>query len=188
MCDLRKIDVAAYLRGQSSRGSSVPSRLYHSLVWFEKVFGFDLHSQSSLVQAQSSPASVVAPAPPKSAKMVVAKMVADMEPFTSTAPSLTHRVYSGAFCCLAHGVLRWADMLWSKDIFLTVDALIGVCWKMKKKRHQTPWAALRCGFTDCDWAGQWVAELEDAELPADDYVLRAVSRDGARFTPRSAVF
>ena len=54
ICNLREIDVAAFLRDQLSRGSSVPARLYHSLVWFEQVFGFNLHTESSLVRAQSS--------------------------------------------------------------------------------------------------------------------------------------
>ena len=59
--------------------------------------------------------------------MVVIKMVADMEYWVAHAPTLPLRVYAGGFCCLAHGVLRWADMQWSMELHLTIDALIGVC-------------------------------------------------------------
>jgi hypothetical protein len=185
---LRDFDVAAFLRGQAGRGKSVPARLTHSLAWFETVFGLDLHTTSPLVRSQSHPPDLLPPAPPKQAKMVVVKMVADMEGFVRHAPTLPLRCYAGAFCCLAHGVLRWADLQWSWKIHLTIDALIGVCWKMKKKQCQVPWAAIRAGFTHTDWAGHWVAELEEAFLPAEDFVLRAVSRNGCRFTPRMSCF
>ena len=36
--NLRELDVAAFLRGQSSRGTSVPPRLYRAIVWMEKGF------------------------------------------------------------------------------------------------------------------------------------------------------
>ena len=124
---LREFDVAAFLRDQAGRGKSVPARLIHTLVWFEKVFGLDLHTNSFLIRSQSSPPDMLPPAPPKQAKMVVIKMVADMETFVREAPTLPLRCYTGAFCCLAHGVLRWADMQWSWEIHLTIDALIGIC-------------------------------------------------------------
>ena len=115
--------------------------------------------------------------------MVVVKMVADMEDFITSAPTAPLRCYAGAFCCLAHGVLRWADLLWSWELHLTTDARVGVCWRMKKKRRQTPWAALRNGFTNRDWAGRWVQQLEEVGLPRDDHVLMAVSRDACSFSP-----
>jgi hypothetical protein len=49
---LRDFDVAAFLRDQAGRGKSVPTRIFHSLVWFEKVFGLQLHTSSSLVRSQ----------------------------------------------------------------------------------------------------------------------------------------
>ena len=39
MPELREFDVAAFLRDQSSRGSSVPLRLYRTIVWLEMCFG-----------------------------------------------------------------------------------------------------------------------------------------------------
>ena len=111
----------------------------------------------------------IAPRPPAvSALMATVKMVSDMENFILTAPTLPLRVYAGACCCLAHAVLRWADLLWSQSVHLTADALVAVCWKMKKKRVQTPWAALRAGFNNNDWALSWVEQLDSADLPGDD--------------------
>ena len=59
---------------------------------------------------------------------------------------------------------------------------------MKRKRVQTPWAALRAGFTNRDWAASWVDVLGEAGLPGDDFVLKGVSRDASNFTQRIAGF
>ena len=67
----------------------------------------------------------------------------------------------------------------SNGLRLTSDALVGVCWQMKKKRVQTPWAALRFGFSGRDWAAESVDVLAEAGLPGEDFVLnRAVSQTG----------
>ena len=78
-------------------------------------------------------------------------------------------------------------MLWSWEIHLTADALVGVCWRMKKKRRHPPWAALRSGFTNTDWAGNWVQQLEELGLPKDDHVLLAASRDACSFPPQTVL-
>ena len=75
ICMLRDLDVAAFLRDSANRGSSVPNRLLHTLVWFEKAFGFDLSTSSPLVRNQSHPPDRLPAAPPKAAKMVLVKMV-----------------------------------------------------------------------------------------------------------------
>ena len=62
--------------------------------------------------------------------MVSAKMTSDMEELILTAPALPLRVYAGACCCLCHGVLRFADLLWSGNIHLTTDALVGIGMRM----------------------------------------------------------
>ena len=76
---LNDFAVAAFLREQAARGSSVPNRLLHTLVWFEKVFDFDLSTSSQLVLSQSYPPEKLPVPPPKMARMVLVKMVADME-------------------------------------------------------------------------------------------------------------
>ena len=184
---LNDFAVATFLRDQASRGKSIPNRLFHTLRWFENVFGFDLSTESQLAIGQSHPPERTPAAAPKIARMVMVKMVADMEDFITKAPTAPLRCYAGGFCCLAHGVLRWADLLWSWEIHLTTDAIVGVCWRMKKKRRQTPWAAFRNGFTNSDWAGNWVQQLEEVGLPKDDHVLLAVSRDGCNFSPTNRV-
>ena len=182
------MDIAAFSRDQADRGKSVPVRLYRALVWSEKAFGLTLHSSSPQVRSQASPASEGIRPPPQAAVMVTVKMVADMESLISDAPTLPLRVYAGFNAALAHGVLRWSDLLWSNEIRLTADALVGLCWKMKRKQCQTPWAALRCGFTNTDWAARWLFQLGEAGLPGPDYTVRAVSKDGCRFTARIGGF
>ena len=65
---LRDLDVAAFLRDSAARGSSVPNRLLHTLVWFEKAFGFDLSTSSPLVRNQSRPPDRLPVAPPQGRK------------------------------------------------------------------------------------------------------------------------
>ena len=62
---LNEFAVAAFLRDQASRGSSIPNRLFHTLRWFEKVFGFDLPTSSQLVICQSHPPDRLPAAPLK---------------------------------------------------------------------------------------------------------------------------
>ena len=65
---LRDLDVAAFLRDSAARGSSVPNRLLHTLVWFEKAFGFALPTSSPLVRNQSHPPDRLPAAPPQGRK------------------------------------------------------------------------------------------------------------------------
>lgn len=186
LTEIKVFDVAAFLKDQADRGPSVPLRIFRGIIWAERAFGFNLYSSSAQVRSQSSLSLTVPVASAVAALMATVKMTSDMEGLISSAPSLPLRVYAGACCCMAHGVLRWQDLQWPNRLHLTADALVGICWRMKKKRVQTPWAALRIGFSKTDWASSWVEVLSDAGLPGDDYVLRAVSRDASRFTRRIA--
>ena len=42
--ELSQLDIAAFLRDQSSRGKSVALRLFRALVWAEKCFGFNFYT------------------------------------------------------------------------------------------------------------------------------------------------
>ena len=124
--DMRQLDVAVFLRDQSERGKTVPNRLYRALVWAEKAFGLTLHTSTAVVKSQANRSTDGPKPPPVSAEMATVKMVADMEFLVTDAPTLPLRVYAGACACLAHGVLRWGDLLWSEKIHLTADALVGL--------------------------------------------------------------
>ena len=76
----------------------------------------------------------------------------------------------------------------SDRMHLTADALVAVTWRMKKKKVQQPWAALRVGLTGSDWAGEWVSCLEENDMPGEDFVVLAVSRDLTRFTQRIGTY
>ena len=124
----------------------------------------------------------------KTAAMATVEMVKNMEKLIDSAPFLTLRVYAGMCCALAHGVLRWRDLLRSERIHLTADAIVGVAWRMKLKSTMTPWAALRNGLNGDDWAGRWVVQLSEAGLPGEDFVLWGLSRDLSAFRPRVASY
>ena len=68
---------------------------------------------------------------------------------------------------------------------LTDDALVG---ESRAKNHDSwmPWAACRQGVCGRDWAEEWLSELAPMGLPASDFVLNAVTKDGCKWLPRIA--
>ena len=185
---LGEFDVASFLRDQCARGPSVPLACYRALIWGEKVLDMVFHTAAPTVVSQSNPLRGDAAAMAVTAKMATTKMLRSMEELILAAPTPPLRVYAGVMCALAHGVLRWKDLQRSDRLHLTADALVAVTWRMKKKKVQQPWAALRVGLTGSDWAGEWVSCLEDNDMPGEDFVVLAVSRDLTRFTQRIGAY
>ena len=95
----------------------------------------------------------------KPAKTASLEMVRQMEILLFEAESNMLRCWAGAQCAMAHGCLRWADL------HATKEAVFGVSWRMKGKKTQVPWAALREGFTGRDWGSTWLSELAAAASP-----------------------
>ena len=73
-------------------------------------------------------------------------------------------------------------------IHLTADAIVGVTWRMKRKKVLQPWAALRVGFTGVDWAAAWVDVMAEHDLPGPDFVVKSLSRNMVKFTPRIGTY
>ena len=166
--------LAALIEDQHHRGASGPRRMLQSLGWAEKAYGFSLGLGSPLIQAQRvSWTTERGAAPPKPAQMATVAMLRQMEDFVFTAPSGLLRCYAGVMSLMGHGVLRWSDVQHSKNVKLTKDAVFGVTWRMKGKKSEVPWAALRLGFTKQDWASAWLNELKKADLPGEDFRIRA---------------
>ena len=185
---LGEFDVASFLKDQCARGPSVPLGCYRALIWGEKVLDMVFHSAAPTVVSQSNPIRGEAAAMAVAAKMATTKMLRSMEEFIQAAPTPPLQVYAGVMCALAHGVLRWKDLQRSDRLHLTADALVAVTWRMKKKKVQQPWAALRIGLSGIDWAGEWVSCLEDNNMPGEDFVVLAVSRDLTKFTSRIGAY
>ena len=181
-------DLAAWISDQAEKGASGPRRALQALAWAEKAFELDLRISAPLVQAQRSSGQAVDRAKPKPAKMATIQMLTDMEKLVFDAPSVLLRCWAGAFTALGHGVLRWSDLQHSEEIALTTDAVFGTTWKMKGKKVQTPWAALRIGFSGRDWGKGWLTALALAGLPGADFTLRAPNHDWTDFQERIADF
>ena len=179
-----EFDVATFLRDQVPRGPSVAHRVFRALVWAEKAFGLRLFASHPAVVSQSQVSREAACADVASAAMATTKMLQLMENYISDAPTLPLRIYAGMCCALAHGVLRWRDLIRSENLHLTADALCAVTWLMKSKAKKVPWAALRCGLTNRDWAGRWVKALSKAGLPGEDFILYGISLDFTTLRPR----
>ena len=64
------------------------------------------------------------------------------------------RLFAGLFFMMGIGCFRWSDVQRSKALNLTSDAIMGVAWKMKKKKKgAVPWAVNRFSFSGRDWGG-----------------------------------
>ena len=185
---LSEFEVACFLKDQCPRGVSVPNGVYRGLIWFEKSMDVCLHTASPIVVSQSNPTREFAAAQAVTAEMATIKMLSDMEHFVKSAPTLPLRIYAGIMCTLGHGVLRWKDLQRSSQLHLTPDALVGVTWQMKKKKTQVPWAALRMGLNSDDWAGTWIDLMQSADMPGQDFVVYATSRDFCSFTSRIGAY
>ena len=110
------------------------------------------------------------------------ELVLGMEILTFSAPTRVLRAYAGATCALAHSCLRTLDLQRSKDFVITPDAIMATCWRMKGKKVQTPWAALRVGFSGKDWASHWLRELAEDDLPGLDFTLMAPNSKFSDYT------
>ena len=185
---MEDFDDATFLRDQASRGPSVARRVYRALVWAEKSLWFGSLCIAPCCRITGPGFQGGCICRGCVCRMATTAMLTSMEAAIDSAQSLPLRVYAGMCCALAHGVLRWRDLLRSEDLHLTADALVGVTWLMKKKSRKIPWAALRRGLTNTDWAGRWVCVLTEAGLPGADYVLMGVSSDFLSFRPRVASY
>ena len=177
-------DVAAWVTDQ--RGESGPRRALQALAWAERALDLNLCASTSLVRSQRTASFSAKPAEPKQARMATVDMVRRMEQLVTEAPSLLFRVWAGVFACMGHGCLRWADAQHSESIVLTKDAVFGVSWKMKGKKVYTPWAALRQGFANVDWASSWWDALQEAGLPGKDFLVWAPAPLWSGFSERIA--
>ena len=163
--------------------------MLQALAWAEKAFDVNLGLASPLVQSQRAAADTVANrAAPKSAKIATTAMLEAMEDMVFNAPSPLLRCWAGVHAVLGHGVLRWADLQHSMDVVVTKDAIFGTTWRMKGKKVQVPWAALRQGFLGKDWGKAWLEEMTAFHFPGKDYMILAPSSDWEGFGERIADF
>jgi len=183
--DLSPMKVASFIRDQLPRGKSVPSRVLSTLVWFQRVFDIPLFVADPIVVAQSKVVSSKTQLE-ISAELPTADMVIGMESLVFDAPTVPLAVYAGVCCALCHGVLRCSDVLHSEGLSLSEDAVMGTCWKMKKKAAPVPWAALRMGLSGRDWAAEWLWVLRSVDLPGGDFVTLGINASATDFVPRVA--
>ena len=123
--------------------------------------------------------------PPKPAKTPDAEDIILMEKLIATADTAQQRCYAGFFAYLAHNSARGADGQRSRNMRLTVDALVGEN-RMKNKRAWTKWFACRKGISASDWASDWFDQLRAAGLPGSDFVLAACNTAADKWLNRPA--
>ena len=144
--------LAAYIASLSERGASSSRKMVQALAWAERAYDLNLGLEAPLVQTQRSSWTLGKEAPSRRpARTPSVEMVKGMEDLLFTATSSMMRCWAGAQCAMAHGCLRWADLQATKNLKLTKDAVFGTSWRMKGKKTQVPWAALRMGFSGRDW-------------------------------------
>ena len=182
--------LAAFTTEQAQRGASSPRKMVQSLAWAERAFELSLGLESPLVQAQRSSWTIGSQKSGQEAgeDSFHGDGSARWRYLIVEAESNMLRCWAGAQCAMAHGCLRWADLQATKKFRLTKDAVFGISWRMKGKKTQVPWAALRVGFTGRDWGSAWLSELAAAGLPGEDFILKAPNSSWTSFANRIAVF
>jgi len=189
LTDLTAWDLGAYLQLEKARPHGKPALLLRSVTWLSRAGGFNWPTTDPLVKAQCEPQQAGATAePPAQAPCPTLDMLKKMEANVFDAGSLVLRVYAGFIALLAHGCLRYSDAQHSKGLCLTADAIVGKSWKMKKRRHHVPWAALRQGVAGTDWGAHWLTQLTKAGLPGPDFLLKAPSLDLRSFKASVATY
>jgi len=180
--------VAKWLRSQALRCKTRGVLAFAALKWVEQAFGVCLHSSSELVRSQRLPCIDRSRVPrPVPAKCPSEEMVCMWEDVVASSLGSFCKCFAGAFCAMAHGMLRWSDLQRSSHLRLTPDALTAEA-PMKNQAYLTPWAAPRFGFTGVDWAALWLDALRASNLPGPDFVLWASNSKGSAFTGAIADF
>ena len=192
--DLRKVlewDIAVYLQVKKGTSKRAPAAALRSITWLSNAGGFEWPVRSPLVRAQSVPDAAVRSEEDTIIKQAACPSLgnlAAMEDLVFSAPSVVLKIFAGFVCLLAHGCLRYADAQHSTDVHLTTDAIIGSCWKMKKRKGHVRWAALRVGVTGQDWGSEWISHLRSAGLPGKDFIVQSPSPSWTHFKNKPASY
>ena len=115
-------------------------------------------------------------------------MAKAMETLVECPPTRLLRAFVKCFAAMAHGCLRAGDFKRTFSPTLTVDALVVIACKMKKRDEQAPWAAIRTGFTAVDWASRCLEGLALDGLTVADVIIQAGSLAFRRYVPRCAQY
>ena len=112
--------------------------MLRALRWIEGAFGVCTFHGSTFVLAQAAGSQSVEPgrSMPQPARTATIAMARKFEELVFLAPTPVLRCWAGFHCTLCHGVLRFSDLLFSMDLYLTEDALVGTTWRMKRRIGQ----------------------------------------------------
>ena len=179
-------DVATWLRIQRSKGKSVPNKSYHALKWLETIFGISLHTSAALVVCQSRVQSDRSLSSlPKQAIMPSEDVIRGLEAQITDAPTGVLRCMAGVCALAAHASGRGYDLIRSRDVQLSQDAIYGLAL-MKSSVEYSLWVARRLGFAREDWAQDFLLALAEHHLPGDDFLVYGVNADCSAFVERVA--
>ena len=183
LTEVSEWQVAEWVRHQALANKTRGATALQALRWTEFSFGVNLYTRSELVRSQACMhADRCRIAPPVPARCPTEEQILLWEQLVlcETTSNYT-KAYAGAFCAMAHGMLRWSDLQRSLGMRLTTDAVTAMS-PMKNQKYLTAWAAPRRGFNGCDWAGPWVQALAEEQMPGKDFVLRACNAKATGFT------
>ena len=188
---LGSLCLVGYLRNVRSRGKTVPTRVRCALVWAEEVFRIKLDAGrkdivSICVRLSRMDVRGRAVPDPVQATLVPPIVVSQLEELVTSAPTLPLRIFCGVAALCAHGIKRWGDVQHTNHWKLTEHAIVARTWRSKKRQGSFTWAALRTGFSDCDWVGPWFEALNEAGLPGEDFLVLRPTADFKGFTRKPA--
>ena len=128
LTEVSEWQVAEWVRHQALANKTRGANALQALRWTEFSFGVNLFTRSELVRAQASVhADRCRIAPPVPARCPTEEQILLWEQLVLSRTSCNFtKAYAGAFCALAHGMLRWSDLQRSLGMRLTTDAVIAM--------------------------------------------------------------
>ena len=172
VADSSALILAAYLMSARARGKSVPNKARTAFVWAEQSMDVQLYATEKEVMRLSWSLKDKSTKDVESAVMLPIESVLEMERLVFEAPSFVLRCFAGVICLMIHGLKRWSDVLHTRRIELTEDALVLCCYKSKRKSGTMTWGALRKGFTGLDWGAEWLKVWNQLYMTGDFIIFR----------------
>jgi len=172
------------------RGRSGGKTARSTLLWVEAATGESVFAESPVVKQQCRPPRPpggIAPAP-EPAVAPELWVIKRFELLITTAPTAVQRCIAGFITLLALVSARASDLLRSRCVSVTQDAVIGQSLMKAPKGVWVKWYAPRKGLSMDDWAGPWLEQLRVCGLPGPDYILAGFDASLGSWLPRRANF
>ncbi len=188
--ELSEFQVATYIGAIKGR-TATASRARAALRWLGQITGAAFHADCQLVKQQLDPPLKGSKPKAKHAPPPGLDMVRRFEQQVTMAPTAQLRCIAGLMCLLCHASHRGFDGIRTRGMQLAmstsgIKTFFGESL-LKNSDEWEPWTIEATGFEEgVVWAEEWMQQLGECGLPADDYVVNGINATGDAWLPRHA--